>query len=787
MENRIFFRAGIKKHIRSLAGIAVLLFLAVLSLCTVLMIYINGNRYIENELVRTGFGNLTAWVSELSDSDLNSLADSIGKQEGVAGVQVQKLLFSDYEGNGLESDSEGQLILWDSIEGRYRFFQDDLSGYSDAPDEIMPGQVYVSPSMVSIMKLKIGDTVLFSVARGGQNVSLQVAGYYEDPFMGSSMIGMKGFLISESDYDEILGTVMVEGIDALTRKGAMIHIRIDEDSGITVSDAERILYENTRILEYAGFIHSADTISSFMSILQNAFCGLLAAFAIVLLGVTVIVLGHSISGVIEQDWKNLGILKTIGFTGKSLVWIQMLQYGAGVTVGMFFGIMASVPTAGVISRMIVTTSGFLVPISFPVHLFAGIFIFLIFMIGCFTVVRLGHIHSIKPMEAIRGERQTDLQQRETGAHHKIRAEGLVFHLAVRQFMSGKWRYASTCMAAALLVLFASLAGRMNDWLGPDGKGMMDAFNPSDLDIGVQVMGDLNAEEMEQAVRMYSQITESYALAMPSVSVNGTNYTANVITEPERFHISRGKTCQNPDEIVLTEMLASDLGVDVGESVALRGDFGKREFIVSGIYHCANDMGANLGMNREGYLMIGQDDPRIWCYHYFLEDVSRKQEITEYLENRYGGDVHVHENTWPGLSGIITAMHMLLAFMYAMSAVFICIVTVMAGAKILEAERKDLGIYKSIGCSVQMMRTAFSLRFFMTAAVGSVLGTAAAALSADFLISAVMRVMGISNFSSSPSLGNLLFPGAAVTVMFFAAAYLESGKIKKEDMTVLLME
>ena len=30
-----------------------------------------------------------------------------------------------------------------------------------------------------------------------------VAGYYEDPFMGSSMIGMKGFLISEKTYEEI--------------------------------------------------------------------------------------------------------------------------------------------------------------------------------------------------------------------------------------------------------------------------------------------------------------------------------------------------------------------------------------------------------------------------------------------------------------------------------------------------------------------------------------------------------------------------------------------------------
>lgn len=112
--------------------------------------------------------------------------------------------------------------------------------------------------------------------------------------------------------------------------------------------------------------------------------------------------------------------------------------------------------------------------------------------------------------------------------------------------------------AVLLVFFASLVGRMDSWLGSDGKGMMDAFNPAEHDIGVQVFGNLTSEGVEDLVRSYSGITDSYLLAMPQVSVNGTSYTANVITEPERFHMLQGKTCQRDDEIVLTEFVASDL-------------------------------------------------------------------------------------------------------------------------------------------------------------------------------------------------------------------------------------
>ena len=381
------------------------------------------------------------------------------------------------------------------------------------------------------------------------------------------------------------------------------------------------------------------------------------------------------------------------------------------------------------------------------------------------------------MAAIRGESESVSVSETKFFRNGIQAGGLSFHLALRQVLTGRRRYMGACLVAVFLVFFASLAGRMNGWLGEDGKGMMDAFHPADLDLGVQVLGELGAEEMEQMVLSYTDITDSYLLAMPSVSVNGTNYTANVITEPERFHISRGQTSMGADQVVLTEALASDLGADVGDFVTIRGNKGSGEFTVSGIYHCANDMGANLGMSREGYLSIGEDDSRLWCYHYFLEDPSQKQAITEALEQTWGGDVHVHENSWPGLSGIISAMHLLILFLYGVSAAFICIVTGMAGTKILDVEQKDMGIYKSIGCSVRMLRFSFAFRFGIVAGVGAVIGTLAAMGFTDPVVSTVMRLAGISNFASGNTPGSVLLPGSMVILLFFGFAWLLSGRIR----------
>ena len=334
------------------------------------------------------------------------------------------------------------------------------------------------------------------------------------------------------------------------------------------------------------------------------------------------------------------------------------------------------------------------------------------------------------------------------------------------------------MVAVLLVFFASLVGRMDAWLGTDGKGMMDAFNPAEHDIGVQVFGDLTAEEAEAVVRSHSDITDQYLLAMPQVSVGGTNVTANVISEPERFHMMEGRTCERESEIVLTEFMAADLQVKPGDVITVRGDSGSGKYIVSGIYQCANDMGANVGMSREGYLKIGKEDPHLWCYHYYLEEPEKKAVIAEALEAAYGGDVHVHENSWPGLYGILAAMHMLVLVMYGMVIVFTLIVTILTGSRILASEQRDLAIYKSFGFSSARLRLTFVFRFALVAAAGSVVGIILAAVATDPLVASVMRLAGISNFSSAPGMIRMLFPAGVVIFLFAGFAYLVSGSIKR---------
>ncbi|MBS6643915.1 MAG: FtsX-like permease family protein [Clostridiaceae bacterium] len=785
MEYKTLLKADLRKHKGSLAGIFLLIFLVSAALSTVVSVWLNSEQYIRSELSRAGFGTLTAWVSGVPD--LSAFTEELTSQEAVERTETQPFIFANYTANGQDSDSEGQLIVFQGEDDRYHFFSDNLSSYQETVPQINQGEIYVSPSMVSMFGVQIGDTVSFPVVRAGVTADFTVQGFYEDPFMGSSMIGMKGFLISESDYETLQKQIRESGIDALARDGAMVHIfqKINGDSARTVSEFNTLLNEQTSLPRYAEFVHSENAIAGFMLILQNAFCGLLAAFVAVLLAVVMIVLGHTISSAVEAGYVNMGILKTIGFTGKKLRRIQMMQYLTVILTGQILGLFSSIIFSEMVSRMTLTTTGIRIPPQLPLGWCLLVFAVMFLVLTALIAYKTGRINQISPMKAIRGEAvETDGVRK---VRFPIRGNLLKTSLAFRQLTAGKRRYLGAFMVAMLLVFFASLIGRMDSWLGADGQGMMYAFNPADHDIGVQVLGVYTSEEAEELVRSYTEITDSYLLAMPGISVDGVDYTANVITDPERFHIMEGRTSRNDDEIVLTEFVAADLGVSIGDTVTVQADSGSAGYTVSGIYTCANDMGDNVGMSREGYLKIGSDDPAIWCYHYFLEDASKKADITQALDAAFGGDVHVHENTWPGLYGIINAMQALLLFLYGMVVLFILVVTVLTGSKILSSEKRDIGIYKAIGFDSAQLRGSFSLRFGITALLGGVIGAGLAAVFTDPIVSGIMKMAGISSFASVPTVGNTLFPAVIVILLFMGFAYGASRNVKKVDLTVFITE
>lgn len=766
-----------KRQRFSICVTSFLLFISALSIYLAITLFASGEREIQTEMERLGFGDFTVWVGDLADN----LTDAIAHLPDTGSVLEQEIIYAGYEANGHYSDTEGQLMPWrESVP--YQFIRRD--GVTVQTPDIAPGTIYISPAMESSSGLTVGDTIIFELTRVNMNgnsrkKSFLVAGYFADAFMGSSMIDMKSFLVSEKDFKEMLLSIENAGkADAMAKRGAMLHITKNPDSARDDREYYSLLQDATPIARYTEFTWRKESIASYMLLLQNILSGFLFIFATILFVVCMIITKHSLSLVIEQEKGDLAILKSLGLPGKTLRNLYFILYGASGTTGILLGMLLCRPAAELAATGMVSSTGMRVAIHVPAIPAVLVFVAYLFLLAAFLLSGTGKILRIAPIETIR-EAGSARQ-----SHSPLHRKNLTAHIAVRELLSDFKKYISLLLIAALLSAFLCVVGRMGSWLGMDGAGLMDAFSVAEHDIGVQpFQASVPMVEIERAINWYSPITERYELAMESVTVEGQQYTANVLNDTRWFHLLKGELCSG-DSILITDTVAKELSLEIGDSVRVSANGRTAQYLVSGIYQCANGMGANIGMSIQGYSQIGDITGFIWCYHYILEDGSVRDYILNYLQEHYTS-IDVHTNAWSGLDGIVFVMHLLIVGFYLVAALVIFLFAALVSGKLLQSGKANMAIYKSLGMPTRRLRLSFALRFFFSSLAGSCLGIFLAGIFADGIIGKIFHYFGIGEFRAGFSfLGNLM-PLAVLPVLFFLFAWRFSARLSRISIVELV--
>ncbi|MDD3219510.1 MAG: ABC transporter permease [Lachnospiraceae bacterium] len=722
---------------------------------------------------RLGFGDFTIWTSSIT----NEVSAEIESIPDVGSMNIQSLVYAGYEVNGQYSDDEGQLLTYDESVP-YRFINAD--GEIIQTPEIKSGYVYISPAMASSYDVEIGEPIQFEISRSNGIKSLTVAGYFADGFMGSSMIDMKSFLISETDMEDVISIINnASASDVLGKQGNMIHIKKSAESKLSDAAFYSEIQENTQIPLYTEFTYQKASILNYMLLLQNILAGFLLIFSVVLFTFSLVMISHNISGMLAQQEKNIAILKMMGLQGDGIRNVYLLLYGVLALFAIIFGMIPSGLLASQIAKSMVSSTGFMIQIKMPVLHEAAILLFILLILYIFLWIRTKKVLSIAPIQAL--HHTTDQVK---GNQSKLRKRTLVVDLALREVLSGWKKYISVVMISALLVLFLSVVGKMGTWLGPNGEGLMNSFSVAEHDLGVQPFNNsVPMDEIERVINWYSPIEDTYELAMESVTLNGHEYTANVLDEVEWFHVIEGNVCDG-NSILITDTVASEQDISIGDSVVIAADGRMESYIVSGIYQCANGMGSNIGMSKAGYSKIGDITGYIWCKHYILQDGSVRDYAMKYLQEHYQG-IDVHTNSWSGLAGIVQVMHLLIIILYLISAFFILVATALVTSKLIQSETGNMEIYRSMGLSAEKIRISFSLRFVLINILGVMIGLVVSQFIGNRMIGQVFLMFGIGEFSSTFSVLGMIAPGIIVPVIFFLFAWVFSYKISKISITDLM--
>ena len=785
MRSQTVIKANIRQHKGTYIGLFFLVFFTCMLLCMVVGESYNAYRYEEQTLLASGYGDVSAWTLDKQKqgktplSYVAALKQDIMALEDVENVETEAVIFTPFRVKGKKADNEVQIKEYTASKA-YPVLTKTLLRTTDAPAALQSGECYVPVSFYSMFGARIGDAVTVY----GKN-SYRIQGFFEDPQVGSSLMGMKQIFISGTDFEELEQQLQIKyeaAESSSAGEGCQFHIFQKQSAALSPAAFQKELNEKTALRNYTSAVYPQTTVKRFMLSLVDIFSGVLGVFTLVLFVVSMTVLGHSIDSSMKQNYVDLGILKVIGFTKAKLQYVQLLQYLLPVVSGMCLGMAGAVPLLFAFNRSLLPVIGIFIPSDLPVSRCLALFAVLLLVLSGFILVKTQEIGKISPIRAIRGGMQdVCFQSRMTLPIHR---RGLSFWLSYRQLIAGKREYRSVCVIAVLLAFFLALAGRMDAWIGPDGSGMMQSFQVADYTFAVAYTEEGQKEAAEKQITSDTPIAETFQIRMVTGgTVGDMDAILYSISDPEQYHILKGKTCAYPNEIVLTPAMAETLDASIGDCLKVTYAQHTADYTVSGIYACANDMGQNFGMSKDGFARI-QNGTERFSQAYVLADASKKETVLKKLGTAYGS---VDTNDWSGAATIAGAMRLLMKVMYGMTLVFILLVILLTGKRILYKEQNDLGIYKSLGFCSGQLRMQYALRYGMVSLFGAIIGTVASDLFTDPLVGAVLSRFGVSRFQSSAGIAARLFPGIVIVGSTVVFAYAASQKIKTVDTRRLIVE
>ena len=180
-------------------------------------------------------------------------------------------------------------------------------------------------------------------------------------------------------------------------------------------------------------------------------------------------------------------------------------------------------------------------------------------------------------------------------------------------------------------------------------------------------------------------------------------------------------------------------------------------------------------------------------YYRLDNKSQVKDIMEEVTTKLGdSDDYTIVETKASMKEfggdiISVAINGLTGMIYIIGGIFVMITVFIVCDKIIRKEKKDYGIYKSIGFTNKKIRLQLSIRFAIVAFCGSMFGIVLYFLFSKKMFDSIFSEFGIYTYESQMNCLSFTMPVIFMVVLFTVFAYIKARKVKKTEVRVLIVE
>ncbi|WP_415997111.1 FtsX-like permease family protein, partial [Gordonibacter pamelaeae] len=613
---RTLIAAGLKRGRRSFVGIFLLMTLTGAALTFTVSMYVDLNAREEAALAEIEAGDV--YAVDVAANLNRDVADEIEALPEVSEARLNDALgvpVKYYRGDGTTVDknptSGTALVAWgDALDFRL-FSEDGRSLVADTP-EPGPNEVYVPVSMQVSPGVHKGDEL--EVIVGDSTRRLSIAGFYEDPQMGSPFIEIKRYLVAERTFDEVAAEVDAATLDGgrqelfssqgklASSRMAELNVRLTDEAraaGTTSSDLARIIAEKVAWANTASGMFASDTLVGYAMMVVVIGGAVMGVFALLLFAIALIICTHTVSTSIEEGYADYGTLKALGLPNRALRGMLVVEYAgvslAGLAVGLTLGSVLVPFALPFFAQLTCVLASNAAPPAAAIALLAV----LLALVAAVVALKTGKLARISPLVAFRGG-AADVRFRSRG-ERPLGGSHLSLQLAVRAIMSAKRRYVGlagcACVLCAFIVLVFGIGGTLRG-----ENAAQDAFGMWESDLSITLASpDVDFAEVERVIEEASPIEKSWQEAFTMVSFGGESHSFAGLSDLTLVQgVTEGCLPAHDNEALIGVNLAKSMDLRVGDELVVDGADGEeRRFVVCGLLSAMFNAGSGTILTYDG--------------------------------------------------------------------------------------------------------------------------------------------------------------------------------------------
>ncbi|SEG35183.1 ABC-type transport system, involved in lipoprotein release, permease component [Eubacterium ruminantium] len=674
-------------------------------------------------------------------------------------------------------------------ERKLSYFKKDTT-LSDDETAAMEHPVWLPYYLKFRMGFKAGEN--FTLIIKNQEYQFQVAGFYESALMSNPQNSFK-CVVSDEDY-KILSASVDRNIayafdvkDGLIKSGDDANKLAEEfDDKITGLAGHRVtVFSNCLDNKYIEAGDTADVLKMMMTVL-----GFIAAVVVLS---SIVMIRHKITNDIEEQMESIGVLEALGYKSFEISMSYVYEYLILGLIGCAFGALITVLTDPFMTHLIRVFEGHKGSAGFGIMSIVIPALIILALIVLTAFLKARSIKKYPPVIAFRRGIRTHHFGRNRLPLEKASSR-LNMRLGLREFLNNRRQNIGLFICILLSGLTIAFAVMVTDIFRDGGAAFKTCTGMEDAELMLTFEQTASSEEIINELYTLPEVRKAtatwfsqvYLITQDKDGESKRRVQANCykdFKETENIFVNEGRFPEHDNEIIIKKSKAEELGLEIGDSLILRGDGIEKSYIISGY---VNIIGSNVFLTRDGLKRI--DPATDFAINVFLKDKVNADEFEELIKSKYGsGRIRlrsissVDELLEANIGGISSLSQIFAIIMLILVAIIVSVILGFLIDSTIRKQRKQLGIKKSMGYTSRDLRLQMVYRI-MPIAVPSIIAGA-------FLAIPVTNIFMAATFGGGMIPRFLwLIPEAILLIGYvFVSAYLSAGKIKKVSVTELMTE